>query len=135
MDDVLLPYKNFDENLRSVLTSLKNAGLTLRLSKCQFFMEKVDYLVHEISGEGIQPGVRKTKAVEKFPEPVDVHTIRQFLGLASYFRKYIKDFATIARPLTHLTKKVLLGVTNNAYIFRNSSSKISFEASSCSIRS
>lgn len=108
MDDILVPSIDFASglaSLREVLISLKEAGLTLRLKKCCFFMEKVDYLGHEISSEGVQPGSRKTDAVSNFPTPTNVHTVRQFLGLASYFRKYINGFATIARPLTSLTKK------------------------------
>lgn len=108
MDDLLLPSSTFDlglSNLREVLFSFKNAGLTLRLTKCHFFMEKVEYLGHEISKDGVRPGARKTEAVKSFPLPVNVHSVRQFLGLAGYFRKYIKDFATIAKPLTHLIKK------------------------------
>ncbi|KAK9693072.1 RNase H-like domain found in reverse transcriptase [Popillia japonica] len=108
MDDILLPSADFHSglaNLRLVFQSLRDAGLTLRLSKCQYFMEKVEYLGHEISSEGVQPGRRKTECVDRFPEPTDVRSVRQFLGLAGYFRKYIKDFAIIARPLTNLTKK------------------------------
>lgn len=108
MDDILLPSTTFEEsleNLKKVLHTLKNAGLTLRLSKCHFFNEKVECLGHEISNNGVQPGANKTEAVRQFPTPNDVHSVRQFLGLASYFRKYIKDFVIIAKPLTSLTKK------------------------------
>lgn len=108
MDDILLPGKDFNtglENLRLVFVKLEEGGLTLRLSKCHFFMTRIEYLGHEISSEGIQPGKRNTEAVKKFPTPKDVRGVRQFLGLASYFRKYIKEFATIAKPLTSLTKK------------------------------
>ncbi|KAJ3653992.1 hypothetical protein Zmor_013208 [Zophobas morio] len=108
MDDILLPTEDIESgmaNLRLVLQSLRTAGLTLRPAKCQFFMEKVEYLGHEISGQGIRPGKAKTVAVENFPTPTDVRGVRQFLGLASYFRKYVRDFAKIAKPLTILTKK------------------------------
>ncbi|KAJ3650016.1 hypothetical protein Zmor_021729 [Zophobas morio] len=108
MDDILVPSLSFEEGvdtLRNVFKVLKTAGLTLRLSKCYFFKRKIDYLGHEISKSGSRPGSRKIKAVEEFPIPTNVHEIRQFVGLASYFRKYIKEFANIVRPLTKLTKK------------------------------
>lgn len=108
MDDVLLPASTIEEglqNLREVLNSFRKAGLTFRISKCQFFMEKVEYLGHEITKDGVKPGANKCEAVKSFPTPIDVHSVRQFLGLASYFRKYVKGFATIAKSLTYLTKK------------------------------
>lgn len=66
---------------------------------------QVEYLGHEISGDGVRPGRRKTEAVSSFPIPKDVHGVRQFLGLASYFRKFVKGFASVAQPLTELLKK------------------------------
>lgn len=68
-------------------------------------MTRVDFLGYEVSEEGIRPGQIKTDAVEKFKAPGNVHEVRQFVGFASYFRKFIRDFAIIARPLTMLTKK------------------------------
>ena len=60
---------------------------------------------YEIDGEGVRPGKAKTQAVAEFKQPNNVHEVRQFIGLASYFRKFIKNFALLARPLTVLTKK------------------------------
>lgn len=108
MDDVLLPAQSFQtgiDNLEDVLKALSYSGITLRLSKCHFFMSKIEYLGHKISRDGVQPGKRNTDSVSKFLVPTDVHIVRQFLGLSSYFMKYIKDFATIARSLTTLTKE------------------------------
>lgn len=108
MDDILIPGKHFDEELyrlEETFKLLQEAGLTLNLQKCHFFKENIEYLGYEISENGIRPGQAKITAVEKFPTPQNVHEVRQFIGLASYFRKFIKDFALIARPLTDLTKK------------------------------
>lgn len=108
LDDLLLP--SFDvksglELLDTVLKILTLENLKLNMQKCTFLQTKVTYLGHEISPDGIQPAELKLQAVSKFPTPSNVHEIRQFIGLCSYFRKYIHNFATLARPLTDLTKK------------------------------
>lgn len=108
IDDVLIPAKTINEGLmklRKVLEALRAAGLTIRLDKCQFLHSKITYLGHEIENGQIRPGDAKIRAVTAFSPPKNVHEVRQFLGLASYFRKFIKDFSLIALPLTKLTRK------------------------------
>lgn len=108
MDDLLVASKTIKEGmekLEQVFQLLRNAKLTLKLQKCYFFQTQVDYLGYEISAKGIRPGNLKIEAVKNFPEPSNVHEVRQFVGLASYFRRFVKDFSIIARPLTSLTKK------------------------------
>lgn len=108
MDDLLVPSKTIQEGfdrLESIFILLRNAKLTLNLKKCAFFQEKIDYLGYEISSEGVRPGTNKIEAVKRFPIPKNVHEVRQFVGLASYFRKFVQNFSIIARPLTLLTKK------------------------------
>ncbi|XP_045539290.1 uncharacterized protein LOC123722212 [Papilio machaon] len=108
MDDILIPSKDLDEGmtrLREVLDLLKNGRLTLKMSKCNFFLDKIDFLGFEVSANGIRPGNRKTDAVSRFPPPRNQHELRQFLGLSGFFRRFIKDYALIAAPLTELLKK------------------------------
>ncbi|KAL0812161.1 hypothetical protein ABMA28_009538 [Loxostege sticticalis] len=108
MDDILIPSKTFDEGLQrleEVLRLLQEAGLTLKMEKCNFFQESIVFLGFEIDKFGIRPGVQKTQAVSKFPIPRNQSDVRRFLGLAGFFRRFVKDFALLARPLTNLLKK------------------------------
>ncbi|CAH2218043.1 jg26686 [Pararge aegeria aegeria] len=108
MDDILIPSKSFEEGLgrlEEVLGLLRGAGLTLKMEKCSFFQERVNFLGFEINKDGIKPGSQKTEAVSKFPTPRNQHEVRRFLGLASFFRRFVKGFALVARPLTNLLKK------------------------------
>lgn len=108
LDDLLLPSRDVESGLQlleTVLQKLETENLKLNIDKCSFLQNRVTYLGHEISSEGIQPGQTKLNAVSQFPVPSNVSEIRQFIGLCSYFRKFIFNFARIARPLTDLTKK------------------------------
>ncbi|KAJ2949128.1 hypothetical protein O0L34_g6069 [Tuta absoluta] len=108
LDDVLIPARDVEEmfqRLEEVLKLFRVYGLTLKLSKCRFFDTTVNYLGYDISSQGIQPSEAKVLAVKEFPAPQNVHEVRQFLGLTGYFRKFIKGYGEIARPLTSLLKK------------------------------
>jgi len=88
LDNVLIAAAKINEallKLKETLKALQEAGSTLRLSKCKFLATMLDYLGHELSGQGIHPAQTKISAVKQFPVPKDVHQIRQFLGLASHF--------------------------------------------------
>ena len=91
-------------HLRQVFDLLRHANLKLKPSKCKFACPKVKYLGHVVSPEGIAPDDDKIAAVRDFPCPHSVKTVRSFLGLANYYRRFIKDFAKIVSPLNQLLR-------------------------------
>ena len=107
IDDIIIHSKDFDQHLRDLeecFMRLKEAGLKLKPSKCQLFQKEVKYLGHYISEEGIRTDPEKCNVVEEWPVPTTVHELRQVIGFFSYYRRFVKDFAKIAKPLHDLLK-------------------------------
>lgn len=108
LDDVIVFGKTFTEtleNLKQVFDRFRDAKLRLKPKKCTFFQDEVRYLGHIVSVDGIKCDMEKIKAVDDWPTPESVSDVRSFLGLASYYRKFIKNFSTLAFPLIQLTQK------------------------------
>ena len=91
-------------HLDRVLAAMKKGGLKLQPGKCQLFRDRIQYLGHEVSAEGIQPVPDYVKVVEEWPMPTTRTAVRAFLGKIGYYRRFIKDYASIAAPLYDLLK-------------------------------
>lgn len=92
-------------HLRQVLSRLRSAGLKLKLMKCHFLRQSIEYLGHVITPVGLKPNSKQVAAVEEFPIPENISQVRQFIGLTSYYRRFVKSFTRIASPLHALTRK------------------------------
>ena len=93
------------EHLEIVFSHLREAGLKMKRSQCDFFKSEIHYLGHLISPEGISPLPNKLDSIKHMPVPKSTKEIKQFKGLTGYYRKFVPRFADISRPLTTLTKK------------------------------
>ncbi|PIK37834.1 Retrovirus-related Pol polyprotein from transposon [Apostichopus japonicus] len=108
LDDVIIFGKNFEEHIAAiddVFTRFKLAGLKLSPKKCFLFKQKVEFLGHVVSKDGVSTDPSKVAVVKNWPRPNCVRDVRGFVGLCSYYRKFVKNFTLIARPLHRLTEK------------------------------
>jgi transposase InsO family protein len=108
LDDIITFSDSFSghlTNLAAILERLHSAGLKLHPGKCSFFRHEVKYLGHVVTKHGISTDPDKTAAIQKWPQPRNVHEVRCFLGTCSYYRRFIRNFADLARPLHQLTRK------------------------------
>ena len=108
LNDIIIFSKNESqhlEHLETVFSHLREAGLKMKWSKCDFFKSEIHYLGHLISPEGISPLPNKLDCIQHMPVPKNVKEIKQFVGLTGYYTKFVPRFADISIPLTTLTKR------------------------------
>ncbi|GJW20065.1 putative reverse transcriptase domain-containing protein [Tanacetum coccineum] len=108
IDDILIYSKNkqeHEEHLKLILELLKKEELYAKFSKCEFWIPKVQFLGHVIDSEGIHVDPAKIESIKDWTSPKSPMEIRQFLGLAGYYRRFIEGFSKIAKPMTKLTQK------------------------------
>ena len=111
VDDIIIHTQTWDQHivtLRAVFDRLRNAGITVKPSKCCIGFHSVDFVGHHVGDGKIQTQNDKIEKVKNAPIPLTVTQVRSFLGLTGYYRKFINNYASIAAPLTDLTKKVIL---------------------------
>ena len=108
LDDIIVFSKDeasHQTHLGMVLEKLAGAGLKAQLVKCEFGMAKLEFLGHVVSADGIHMDPSKVQAMTDWPVPKSLTEVKGFLGLLNYYRRFIKDFARLALPLTELTKE------------------------------
>ena len=108
IDDLVIGSDSVEEHIRlirEVLKRLRKAGLKLKLEKCKFMQKKIDYLGHTLSDRGIEVNDLKVRSIKNYPTPKDKKQIKSFLGLSGFYRNFIKNYATVATPLTNLLKE------------------------------
>lgn len=106
LDDLIVfssSLEEHEERLMRVLSKLREFGLKLSPDKCHFFRKSVKYLGHIVSEEGVETDPEKIAALTTWPKPRNIKELKSFLGFAGYYRRFIKDYSKIARPLNDLT--------------------------------
>ncbi|GJQ96779.1 putative reverse transcriptase domain-containing protein [Tanacetum coccineum] len=108
IDDILIYSKNKEEHsehLKTILNLLRSEKLYAQFLKCDFLLDSVQFLGHVIDSSGVHVDPAKIKAIINWAAPTTPTEVRQFIGLASYYRRFIKEFSRISKPLTKLTQK------------------------------
>ena len=145
LDDLIVFADSFQEHLYRldlVLTRLAQCNLKLSPQKCIFIQEKIGFLGHIVSGDGIETDPEKIKKIKNWPSPKDTDELRSFLAFAGYYRRFIKDFSKVTRPLADLLpptpekkgrrkKEDLVWTEKEQKIFEELKRNFSFSTSFC----
>ena len=113
LDDIIIFSDTKEEHIKrleAVFQKLMAAGLKLKSTKCFFFRDEIEYLGHVVSGKGISTNRKKIEAVTKRPTPKTVYDVRSFLGFVGYYRRFIKNFSKITKPI----REVITGLENQS---------------------
>lgn len=119
MDDIIIFSTSLQEHMESlgkVFTKLKEANLKIQIDKSEFLHKEISFLGHLVTSEGVKPNLDKIKVIKTFPLPRTEKQIKSFLGLVGYYRKFIRDFAKITKPMTECLRKTNKIVIDSRYI-------------------
>lgn len=108
LDDIIIYSDNIEEHfkhIQMVCDRLRQHNLKISLKKCKFFQTRIEYLSHIIEDAKIMPNLKKVEAITKIKPPANLKQVQSFLGLASYYRRFVKNFSSVASPIIHLTEK------------------------------
>ena len=126
IDDVLTHSKTLEEHmehLRRLLVKLKESGVKVKttVKKCKIACKETMFLGYKISDQGVTIDETRIDALKKYPKPKTPKQVKQFLGLAGYYRQFIPNFSSIVNPITQLTKKSVKFVWNEEcdMVFKN----------------
>lgn len=120
LDDIIVVGQNLEnhiKNLETVLKRLSQFNLKIQLDKCEFLRRETEFLGHVITQEGVRPNTDKIKKILEWPLPKNAKQIKQFLGLSGYYRRFIRDYSRITKPMTkYLKKDEVININNPDYI-------------------
>lgn len=121
LDDILIFSTSIQEhivNLNKIFKALKNANLKIQIDKCNFFCKETEYLGHVLTQNGIKPNPKKIKDISELKLPTTPKQIKSFLGITGFYRKFIKNYAKIAQPMTkYLRKDAKVNTLDSSYIY------------------
>ena len=130
IDDVIIYSNTFDQHIKdltAVFDALRNANLTLKVSKCHFCRNEIKYLGHIITRNGIKPDPELVSAVKEFPRPQTTKDVQAFLGLTGYYRRFIQNYAKIAEPLLKQIRNIKNERNTNHHVVWDNECAMAFE--------